>query len=125
MAHELDGKYHITTTSSYHGPIEKRSDGQTEIVNGQTERFDDANCKWTSTFEVLSENEVKMTSVADPSEAAIDFSLVAPDGSPTREPVTYEAILKLARKEDRIQISGQIQYGQDIVLLTMRKIVEG
>lgn len=123
MAHELDGTYRISTTTSYQGPLEKKSDGETQIINGQTERRDDANCKWTSTFEVLNDNEVKMTSVADPSEADIDFLLTAPDGSPTREAVTYEATLKLARKGvDQIQISGQIEYGSDVIFITMRKI---
>lgn len=124
MTHPLDGKYLVTTTTSYKGPLEKRSDGETEIVNGQTERRDDANCKWTSTFEIISDNEVKMTSLADPSEADIDFSLTAPDGTPTRDPVTYESTLKFAQKGDRIQISGQIEYGSEVVFLTMRKIVD-
>lgn len=123
MDHPLDGKYRITSTNSYQGPLEKRSDGETEIRQSQTERRDDANCKWTSTFEVVSDTQVKMTSVADPSEADIDFLLTAPDGSPTREPVTYETTLKLARKgEDEIQMSGQIEYGQDVIFLTLRKI---
>ena len=120
MANELDGTYQITTTTSYQGPLEKRSDGETTITNGQTERFDDANCKWTSTFEIISENEVKMTSVADPSNADIDFLLTAPDGTPTRETVTYEATLKYARKGDRVQMSGQINYGSDVIFITMR-----
>jgi hypothetical protein len=118
----LDGKYHISTTSSYQGPIEKRSDGETEIINGKTERFDDANCKWTSTFEIISDTEVKMTSIADPTDAVPEFLLTTPAGVPTREPTTYEATLKLARKGDRIQMSGQIEYGLDIIFLTMRKI---
>ena len=123
MEHPLDGKYRISSTNSYKGPLEKRSDGETEIRQSQTERRDDANCKWTSTFEVISDTQVKMTSVADPSEADIDFLLTAPDGSPTREPVTYETNLKLARKgEDEIQMSGQIEYGQDVIFLTLRKI---
>ncbi len=121
--HPLDGQYRITSTTSYQGPLEKRSDGETRIENSQTQRTDDADCRWTSTFKILNENEVKMTSLADPSKAAIDFLLTAPDGSPTREPVTYEATLKLARKgDDQIQMSGQIEYGQDVVFLTMRKI---
>ena len=121
MTHPLDGKYRITSTSSYGGDIEKRSDGETEIREGQTERFDDANCKWTSTFEIISDNEVKMTSVADASEAEVDFLLTAPDGSPTRDPVTYETTLKYAQKGDKIQMSGQIHYGNDVIFLTMRK----
>lgn len=120
--HPLDGKYRVTTTTSYEGPLKKRSDGETEIRQSKTSRYDDANCKWTSTFEIISENEVKMTSVADPEDADVDFLLRAEDGTPTREPVTYEAVLKLARKGDKIQISGQIEYGYDIVFLTMRKI---
>lgn len=120
--HPLDGRYRVTSTSSYAGDIEKRSDGETEIRNSQTERFDDANCKWTSTFTILNENEVKMVSVADPADAVVDFLLTAPDGSPTREAVTYETTLKLARKDDKIQMSGRIEYGHDVVLLTLRKI---
>lgn len=124
MTHPLDGKYRITSTSSRKGDIEKRSDGETEIRNSQTRRLDDANCKWTSTFTVISETEVKMTSVADASGAAVDFLLTSPDGSPTRGPVTYESTLKLARKGDKVQISGQIHYGNDVVFLTMRKTAD-
>lgn len=118
----LDGRYRVTTTTSYRGPLEKKSDGETEIRGGKTHRFDAANCEWTSTFEIISEAEVKMTSVADPSNAEIDFLLTAPDGSPTRSVVTYEAMLKLSRKEDKIQMSGQIHYGHDVIFITMRKI---
>ncbi|MCI5060980.1 MAG: hypothetical protein MRY79_07905 [Alphaproteobacteria bacterium] len=121
MSNELDGIYQVSSTTSYKGPLEKKSDGITEIRNGQTERFDKANCKWTSTFTVLNDSEVEMVSVADPSGADSDFSLTNPDGSPTRQPVTYKAILKLARKGDKIQMSGQIDYDNDITLLTMRK----
>lgn len=123
MAHPLDGKYRITSTSTAKGAIEKRSDGETEIRDGQTSRYDDAHCKWTSTFDIISETEVKMTSVADPSESLIDFLLTAPNGAPTRSITTYEAVLKLSRKgNDQIQMSGQIHYGHDVVFLTMRKI---
>ncbi len=122
MTHPLDGTYLVTTTTSYKGPLEKSSDGQTDIIGGQTHRRDAANCKWTSTFEIISDTAVKMTSVADPSEADIDFSLTTPSGVPTREPVTYETTLKFAQKGDRIQMSGQIEYGNDVVFLTMRKI---
>lgn len=122
MTHELDGTYQVSSTTSYNGPLEKKSDGITEIKNGQTERTDDANCLWTSTFTILNENEVEMVSVADPSNADGDFSLTKPDGSPTREPVTYRAVLKLARQGDRIQLSGQIEYDDNITLLTMRKM---
>jgi hypothetical protein len=121
--HPLDGKYRVTTTSSYKGPFEKKSDGETQIVNGRTERLDGNNCKWTSSFDIVDDQTVRMTSIADPTHANIDFLLTAPDGSPTRSPVTYEAMLKLSRQGDRIQISGQIEYGADTVFLTMRKVV--
>lgn len=120
--HPLDGRYQITTTTDYRGPLQKKSDGQTEIKESQTRRHDDANCLWVSTFEVISESEVRMTSVADPAEADVDFLLLKPDGSPTREPVTYTTTLKLARKGDRIQMSGQINYGNELIFITLRKI---
>jgi hypothetical protein len=120
--HPLDGAYRITSTSTGLGDKEKRSDGETRIENSRTERMDHAWCKWTSTFQIIAEDKVRMTSVADPSQAAIDFMLTKPDGTPTREPVTYEAELKLARKDDKIQMSGQIEYAGEVVFLTMRKI---
>lgn len=119
---ELDGTYRVITVSSYDGPIERKSDGITEIRNGQTNRRDDNNILWTSTFTVMDDGQVKMVSVADPTEARGDAALVRPDGTPTRSPVTYESVMKLARKGDKIQMSGQIQYGNEIVILTMRRI---
>lgn len=119
---ELDGLYQVTTTTNYQGPLEKKSDGQTRIANGQTHRQDAANCLWTSTFTVLNESEVEMVSLADPSKADKDFALTRPDGSPTRESVEYRSILKYARKENRVQLSGTIQYGNELVFITMRRI---
>ena len=121
--HPLDGSYRITTTHSVGKDADKRSDGETRIENSQTERMDHAWCKWTSRFQVIDDSTVRMTSVADPSQAAADFMLTKPDGTPTRDPVTYIADLKLARKGDsEIQMSGQIEYGGDVIILTMRRI---
>ena len=121
MSDDLDGQYQITSTSSYQGPLEMRSDGVTEIKGGMTSRRDQANCLWTSTFRVISETEVEMVSVADPTDADADFSLLRPDGSPSRQPVTYTTILKLMRKGDRVQLSGQIEYGGNVTFITMRR----
>ncbi len=119
---ELDGTYQISTVSNYEGPLERKSDGITEIRGGQTERTDENQVVWTSTFSVMNNKQVRMVSVADPSGAAGDFALTRPDGSPTREPVTYESVLRYARKDDKIQMSGQIEYGNEIIFITMRKI---
>ncbi|NCC20901.1 MAG: hypothetical protein EOM26_00390 [Alphaproteobacteria bacterium] len=124
MSTELDGRYRVTTISDYKGPLQKKSDGETEIVDGRTDRLDRAGCRWTSTFTVLNEREVEMVSVADPTEAEANFLLTRPDGSPTRDPVTYRATLRLARKGEQIQMSGQISYGLDMIFITMRKIVD-
>lgn len=122
MPHELDGQYQVSSTSSYQGPLEMKADGVTHIRDGKTERRDAANCLWTSTFTVLSENEVEMISVADPTDADSDFSLLRPDGSPSRQPVTYRTILKLARKGDKIQMTGQVEYGGNVTFITLRRI---
>jgi hypothetical protein len=119
---ELDGKYRITSTTNYKGPIERKSDGETEIRNGQTSRVDNSGIQWTSRFKILNETEVEMISTADPHDAKANAALLRPDGSPTLEPVSYHAILKLSRKGDKIQMSGQIHYGEEIVFLTLRKI---
>lgn len=118
----LDGRYQVSTTSNYDGPLERKSDGVTEIRSGKTSRTDAAGVVWSSHFKVISDSQVEMTSVADPTNAAPGYSLKRPDGSPTLESVTYTTTLKLARKGDKIQMSGQIQYGDEIVFLTMRKI---
>lgn len=119
---ELDGRYRISSTTSYKGPIERKSDGETEIRDGQTSRIDDSGIQWTSRFKVLSETEVEMVSTADPHDAKANAALLRPDGSPTLEPVSYHAVLKLSRKGDKIQMSGQIHYGDEVVFLTLRKI---
>jgi hypothetical protein len=62
-----------------------------------------------------------MVAVADPTEARADFALLKHDGSPSRAITTYTSRLRLARKDDKIQLSGEIEYGDEIVLLTMRK----
>lgn len=129
MGNELDGVYRISTTTNYQGPLEKKSDGITEIRDSQTHRRDDANCLWTSHFNIISENEVEMISIADPREADGNFSLMRPDGSPTRDIVEYKSSLKFARKtgangEDMIQLSGQIEYGDELIFITMRKTGE-
>ena len=121
MSTELDGIYQVSSASNYEGPLVKRSDGTTEIRNGQTSRYDGNNVLWTSTFKIISDTEVEMTSVADPKDSRIDFLLTRPDGTPTRDIVTYNAKLRMARKGDIIQLSGQIEYGNEIVILTMRR----
>ena len=124
LARELDGKYRINTMTNYEGPLKKRSDGQTEIKDGKTFRIDNAGCEWRSSFEWLDEEKtkVKMTSVADPSNAANDFLLLRPDGTPTSDAVTYTSELKVMRKGERVQMTGTINYGAETVILTMQRI---
>ncbi len=122
MASELDGKYQVSTVSNYDGPLERKSDGVTEIRDGKTSRVDENKVVWTSEFVILNNKQIKMISVADPSKARSDFALNRPDGSPTREPVTYESILRFARKGDQIQMSGQIEYGKELIFITLRRI---
>lgn len=122
MPHPLDGKYLVTSTSDYKGPLKKQSDGETEIRDGQTRRYDRVNCLWVSTFRIITKTEVEMTSTADPAEADLDFLLTRPDGSPTREAVTYKSILKLAKRDEKVQMSGQISYGGDVTFITMRRV---
>jgi len=121
MSNELDGTYLVSSTTSYQGPLEKKSDGVTEIKDGQTARVDGAGCQWTSTFTLVGGDQVEMVSVADPSNADADFMLTRPDGTPTRDAVTYKTMLKYARIGEKVQLSGQIEYGDEIVFLTMRK----
>ena len=124
IATDLDGLYSVNTMSDYDGPLKKKSDGQTEIRDGKTHRIDDAGCEWNSTFKWIDESkaQVKMTSVADPINASPDFLLTRPDGSPTSDKVIYETILKVMRKDDRVQMTGSLKYGEETVILTMRKI---
>lgn len=122
-ATDLDGVYSVNTISDYEGPLQKKSDGQTEIKDGKTHRIDAAGCEWNSTFEWMNadKTEVQMTSVADPLNADPDFLLTRPDGSPTSDPVTYTTVLKVMRKGDKVQMTGTINYGSETVILTMRK----
>jgi hypothetical protein len=122
LATDLDGTYTVTSLTSYEGPLQKQSDGITEITDGKTLRVDEAGCEWRSSFEWINDKEVKMTSVADPKNARSDFLLVGTDGLPTAKPQTYESTMMVKRMGERIQLTGTIQYGRETVFLTMRKI---
>ena len=123
LANDLDGIYNVNSVTDYDGPLQKKSDGQTEIIDGKTHRVDDAGCIWNSTFEWVDadKTQVKMTSIADPINADTDFLLTRPDGTPTSDSVTYETTLNVKRKGDKVQMTGSINYGGNTVLLTMRK----
>jgi hypothetical protein len=124
LAIDLDGKYSVNTVSDYDGPLKKKSDGETTISGGKTHRVDAAGCIWNSTFTWINDEktQVQMTSVADPSNANTDFLLTRPDGTPTSESVTYQTLLNVMRKDTRVQMTGTINYGNETVILTMRKI---
>jgi hypothetical protein len=119
---DLDGKYRITTISDYQGPLPLQSDGETEIVEGRTDRFDKKGCHWTTRLTILNDNEVKFEATADPLEADDDFLLIGANGMPTREPVDYMTVLNVAQKDGRIRLSGQIEHGKIITVITMIKI---
>lgn len=123
LATDLDGIYAVNTVSDYNGPLQKKSDGQTEIVGGKTHRIDDAGCEWNSTFtwDNILKTKVKMISVADPINADSTFLLTKPDGTPTSDKVTYETTLSVMRKGEKIQMTGTINYGSETVFITMRK----
>lgn len=118
---DLDGQYRVTTVSDYTGPVPMQSDGITEIKNGETDRVDKAGCKWHTKLTILSDDEVQFESTADPSDAAPDFCLTKQSGELTRDPVTYTSIMKIARKGDKIRLSGQIENGKIITVITMMK----
>ena len=119
---DLDGQYRVTTASDYSGVVPMQSDGVTEIKNGETNRTDKAGCLWTTKLTVLNDGEVRFESTADPSKAKADFCLTGENGQLTRDPVTYTTVMKVARKEDKIRLSGQIQYGGIATLITMTKM---
>lgn len=119
---DLDGKYRVTTVTDYKGPLPMQSDGETELKDGRTDRTDKKGVRWTTRLAVLSDDEVSFESVADPSGADPDFCLTDARGAPTRDPVTYKTTLKVARKDDRIRLSGQIGHGNVVTVITMMKI---
>jgi hypothetical protein len=120
---DLEGKYHVTTISDYQGVVPMKSDGVTEIKNGRTHRTDAAGVQWTTEFAILSDTEVKLTSTADPRAANKDFLLTDEKGNLTNDPVVYTAVLKVARRGKDIRLSGNIQHGKIMTVLTMAKIV--
>lgn len=119
---DIDGQYRVSTVSDYTGPVPMQSDGVTEIKDGKTHRVDAAGCVWRTEITVLSDSEVEFKSTADPSNAKPDFCLTRENGELTRDPVTYTTIMKVARKEDKIRLSGQIQHGKIITVITMTKV---
>jgi|GEM_PF-547183 len=126
-ATDLDGTYAVTSITSYEGPLQKQSDGITVIEDGRTNRIDEANCEWRSSFVWVDDTHVRMTSIADPTNAKADFMLTDLAGRPTAEPQIYESILTVKRKTgtdgvEQLQMTGTIDYGHETIFLTMRKM---
>lgn len=119
---EFDGKYTVVSVTSYDGPFQKQSDGFTVIKGGKTLRIDGAGCQWHSTFERAGEDKVRMVSVIDPRYASDDFKLIGPDGTPTREPQTYEVELNAHTDGESLVLSGMIERGGEKTRLTMRRV---
>ena len=119
---DLDGRYRVTTVSDYTGPLPMQSDGETEIRDGRTGRVDKKGVRWETVLTMVSDDEVRFESTADPSDADDDFCLTGDDGAPTRDPVLYSTVLKVARKDDRIRLSGRIEHGKVVTVITMVKI---
>ena len=119
---DLDGQYRVTTISDYTGPIPMKSDGVTEVKDGKTRRIDKAGVEWTTVFTVMSDQEVRMESTADPAGAARDFLLTKENGELTHDPVTYTTLLKVARKGSKISLSGHIHHGKVMTSITMLMI---
>lgn len=119
---DLNGKYRVTTISDYQGPVPMKSDGITEIRDGKTHRRDAAGVEWTTQLSILGDDEVQLTSVADPKGASEDFLLTKENGTLTNDPVTYTTILKVSRKDNKIRLSGNIMHGKISTVITMAKI---
>ncbi|MEM7679513.1 MAG: hypothetical protein AAF182_00715 [Pseudomonadota bacterium] len=123
--HPFDGAYKISTTSTALGFANFQSDGDTRIEKSETDRVDNAGCKWNSRFELVSQGVVKMTSIADPSNADEDFFLTVPNsnGKQTREPQTYETLLDVTYVDGKAEImSGQIDANGIVVHITMTRV---
>lgn len=118
---DLDGKYRVSSTSDYRGPVPLKSDGITEIKDGRTSRVDAAGCRWNTVLTLLSDDEVKLESTADPRDADVDFMLTDEGGRLTQDPITYTTTLKISRKGDKIRLSGNIEHGGTHTMLTLTK----
>lgn len=123
--HPFDGLYKINTTSTALGFVNSKSDGETRIEKSKTDRVDSANCKWTSTFSLVTQGVVKMTSIADLSEADPGFALTPSDGSngPSRSPQTYETLLDVEYEDGKVvKMSGQIEANGIVVYLCLDRV---
>jgi hypothetical protein len=119
---DLDGTWRVTTITDTKGPVPLQSDGETTVSNGRTDRTDKKGCRWMSQMTVLSDDSVRFDSVADPTDADADFCLMTEGNQPTREPVEYSCVLKVARQGDKMRLSGQIAHGQAQTVITMTKL---
>jgi len=123
--HPFDGLYKINTNSTALGFVNSKSDGETRIEKSKTNRVDSANCKWTSSFDLISQGIVKMTSIADLSEADPGFTLSPSDGMepPSRSRQTYETLLDVEYEAGKVvQMSGQIEANGIVVYLSLDRI---
>ena len=121
LATDLDGKYVVISKGGVESSKPKQSDGMTLIKDGKTVRIDGSGCEWHSTFEWADDNHVKMISIVNPIYANPNFRLIGPDGEPTTEPQTYEALLQVKDKSGLAELSGTTAIGGETIHLILRK----
>lgn len=118
----LDGKYRLNHLTSRPHSEDQRGMDVIQIENGQSHFEDIYGCVWDTLFEVIDDEHIRMSAYVDQSKADMDHVLSSDSGRASGENLKYESLLKLARKGDDMHLSGQINIGDDIVIISLHKI---
>jgi len=118
----ISGQYKLQHVTSRPHSEDQRGMEVIQIENGQSHFKDMYGCIWDTTFKTIDEDHIKMTAQVDQSQVDMDHVLSAESGRASAENLTYESLLKISRKDDSIHLSGQIEIGDDIVIISLHKV---
>lgn len=117
----LDGEYKIQQVMSRPNHEDQNRMETVIIKDGHSHMEDIYGCVWDTHYEIVDDQHVKMTAKADQSHADMDHPLSGESGRASGENLTFESVLKVSHKDNDVHMSGQINIGDDVVIITLHK----
>lgn len=119
---DIDGKYLVKSETSSGGVFTANDDETTEIRDGLTYRRDKKGLIWESSFSLTEDNQVKLESTVDPSQAGNTVHLSDDKGNPTSDMLSYNTLLDVKIVDGKLVMSGTIRHGNESTRLTLKKL---
>ncbi len=119
---ELQGLYDITYAST---PqlinVYEPGFGTAKIEGKKLTGIDALGVIWNATFEISDDNSLSFDALLDPTDAPSTVGLTDSTGTMTREPQSYQGVLKITKSDTHLILRTQVQQGPISIDVQFRK----